>query len=91
MAKGRKMMINLNDVYPKEHFFKLNGLPDYLVGRVTLYQGEMDFSSEIDIIQRESGKIYNHVKVIHKYEDVRELLSESIHQLSQYLKGHQKR
>ena len=78
-------MMNSNNNFPQEHLVELKGLSDVLVGRITVYKNEHKYNLEIDIIQKESGKIYNHVDSLFGLEDVKDALASSIQILSDFL------
>lgn len=73
------------DDYPKEYFIELGGLSPYLVGRVSVFKLTSSYNVEIDIIQNESGKIFNHVKSLYNQSSEREAVDLSVHHLKQYL------
>ncbi|MAX67040.1 MAG: hypothetical protein QF441_16065 [Bacteriovoracaceae bacterium] len=75
----------LQNNFPQEHFIELVGLSPFLVGRITLFQQENLFNVEVDIIQSESGKIYNHVKSLYNQDDARDALDMSVQYLKDYL------
>lgn len=69
----------------EEHLIELKGLSPFLVGRISIMpHGEM-FNVEVDIIQSESGKIFNHVKILYNEMDKREALNLGVHHLQKYL------
>lgn len=78
-------MINLNSNFPQEHLVELKGLTPFLVGRIVITQASLGFDVEVDIIQTESGKIYNHVAMIYGETDPREALDLGLHHLKSYL------
>lgn len=78
-------MINETKVFPEEHIIELKGISPFLVGRIVITQGQKGFDAEIDIIQTESGKIYNHVGIIYGEFDSREAFNLGVHQLKQFL------
>lgn len=61
------------------------GLDPHFVGRIVLYQSRSGFDVEIDIVQAETGKIYNHVKSLYNQEDPRESLDIAVQYLKDYL------
>lgn len=69
----------------EEHLIELKGLSPFLVGRICIMpHGDM-FNVEVDIIQSESGKIFNHVKILYNETDKREALNLGVHHLQNYL------
>ncbi len=75
----------LESIYPQEHLIELSGLSPYLVGRIVIMEMDSVYNVEIDIIQNESGKIYNHVRSIFNEPDPREALDLSVQYLKDYL------
>jgi hypothetical protein len=51
-------------IYPAEKYIELDNNP-YLFGRITINQVKEQFTAEIDIIHRESHKIFRHVDIIY--------------------------
>lgn len=77
--------MQLSNSFPQEHFIRLKGLDPHFTGRITLYRGMNGFDIEIDIVQSESGKIYNHVKSLYNQEDPRDALDSAVQYLKDYL------
>ena len=75
----------MNDQYPIEHMIELKGLSPFLVGRITIFKQESGFNVEIDIIQNESGKIYNHVRSLYGEAEPREALDLAVQYLKNFL------
>lgn len=73
------------DLFPQEHMIELNGLSPFLMGRITIFKHDTNYNVEIDIIQSESGKIYNHVRSLYGQPEVREALDLSVQYLKDYL------
>ncbi len=77
----------LMDNYPKETFVKLAS--SFLDGRLTLNRSlppNGPFMVEVDLIQRESGKIYLHIKTLYAFSDPVEAEVMGLQILSDYLK-----
>lgn len=56
----------MND-FPQEKYIDLDNNP-YLLGRVTVHQLKEDYHAEVDIIHKESHKIFKHIDIIyHQY------------------------
>jgi hypothetical protein len=69
----------------REFYIELKGLSPYYVGRISvLPQGEL-FTTEVDIVQKESGKIYCHVKTLFNQADERESVDLAVHHLKAFL------
>jgi hypothetical protein len=71
--------------FPQEHLVELKGLSPFLVGRIVIHKNGALYDAEIDIIQSESGKIYNHVEIVYGQFDPREALDLGVHHLRNYL------
>ncbi len=80
------MSISISNEFPKEFFVDVPGA-DYLVARITLHKMTNDFMSEIDIIMRESGKIWAHGGSLFKLSEEAEALDRSVQFLADYLKS----
>ena len=68
----------------EEHLIELKGLSPFLIGRVCITQYGEFFNVEVDIIQSESGKIFNHVKILYNEPDKREALNLGVHHLQNF-------
>lgn len=71
----------------EEHLIELKGLSPFLVGRITIMTQGSLYNVEVDIIQSESGKIFNHVTILYGEEDKREALNLGVHHLQKFLKS----
>ena len=79
------MMTIFEDNFPQEHLVELRGLSPALVGRIVVYKDKKNLNLEIDIIQSDSGKIYNHVKSLYGEEDLKEALALAVQNLKNFL------
>jgi hypothetical protein len=70
--------------FPSEFFVELNG-QDYLLGRLSINKMKGSFWVEIDIVTKESKKIYAHVGDLYNIADLDEAISQSVQKLSQYV------
>lgn len=70
--------------YPKEHYIELENNP-YLMGRVTINHIKDDFVAEVDIIHKESHKIYRHVDILYSGYTGEEALISGIQRLRRFL------
>jgi hypothetical protein len=68
-----------------EYFVELKG-EEYLVGRLTINKMNQSFWVEIDIVQKESKKIWSHVGDLHGISEFDEATYRSVQMLSDYLK-----
>ena len=80
------MNSSIANEFPKEFFVDIPGA-DYLVARITLHKMKQDFMSEIDVIMRESGKIWTHAGSLYKLSDEGEAIDRSVQFLADYLKS----
>jgi hypothetical protein len=77
----------------EEHLIELKGLSPFLIGRLTLSesspiadsQGLTTFNVEVDIIQSESGKIFNHIIILYNEPDKRDAINLGVHYLQKFL------
>ncbi len=69
----------------EEHLIELKGLSPFLIGRIQLSPAGELFNVEVDIIQSESGKIFNHVTILYNEPDKKEAINLGVHHLQKYL------
>lgn len=79
-------MTNL-ELFPQEYFIKLQGVADFLTGRIVINESLGKYTAEVDIIQTESGKIHNHVTILYDQADAREALDLGVYHLKKFLIG----
>ena len=70
--------------YPQEKYIDLENNP-YLLGRITIHQVKEDYHAEVDIIHRESHKIFKHVDIIYRQYSAEEALITGVQRLRQFL------
>jgi len=70
--------------YPVEKYIDLENNP-YLLGRITIHQVKDDFHAEVDIIHKESHKIFKHVDIVYRQYSAEEALITGIQRLRQFL------
>lgn len=75
--------------YPVEKYVDLDNNP-YLLGRVSVYHVKDDFHAEVDIIHKESHKIFKHVDIIYNQYSAEEAFITGIQRLRQFLDKIQK-
>jgi hypothetical protein len=73
----------MND-FPLEKYIDLENNP-YLLGRVTIHQVKDLFHAEVDIIHRESHKIFKHVDIIYHQQSSEEALIVGVQRLRLFL------
>lgn len=75
--------------YPLEKYIDLENNP-YLMGRITIHQVKETFNAEVDIIHRESHKIFRHVGIIYNEFSGEEALISGVQRLRQFLESVEK-
>ncbi len=73
------------DIFPKEFFIKISE-EEFRIGRITVNKNSRGFTAEVDIVQKESMKIWQHVEFIQNLEDEHEAVEMGVHKLSNFLK-----
>lgn len=76
-------------IFPTEKYIDLENNP-YLLGRITVNQVKDDFHAEVDIIHRESHKIFKHVDIIYGQPSFEEALIVAIQKLRTFLEDLEK-
>lgn len=71
--------------FPAEFFVKLDG-QDFLLGRLSINKMNSSFWVEIDIVQKESKKIFAHVGNLYNVSELDEAITSSVQMLSKYVK-----
>lgn len=71
--------------FPAEFFIKLDG-QDFLLGRLSINKMNTSFWVEVDIVQKESKKIFAHVGNLYNVSDIDEAVTSSVQMLSKYVK-----
>jgi hypothetical protein len=70
--------------YPQEKYIDLENNP-YLIGRITVHHVKDDYHAEVDIIHRESHKIFKHVDIIYRQYSAEEAVITGVQRLRQFL------
>lgn len=70
--------------FPQEKYIDLENNP-YLMGRITIHHVKNDFHAEVDIINRESHKIFKHVDIVYGEITAEEALIVGVQRLRRYL------
>jgi hypothetical protein len=70
--------------FPLEKYIDLENNP-YLLGRITIHQVKDEFHAEVDIIHRESHKIFKHVDIIYRQYSSEEALITGVQRLRTFL------
>jgi hypothetical protein len=76
-------------IYPVEKFIELDNNP-YLLGRITVIQVNDLYNAEVDIIYKESHKIFKHVGIIWREHNGEEALICGVQKLRQFLEAVEK-
>nr|BDT28120.1 hypothetical protein BHI3_15860 [Bacteriovorax sp. HI3] len=71
--------------FPAEYFIKLEG-QEFLLGRLSINKMNSSFWVEVDIVQKESKKIFAHVGNLYNVADLDEAITSSVQMLSKYVK-----
>ncbi|MGZ3809946.1 MAG: hypothetical protein ACXVLQ_19210 [Bacteriovorax sp.] len=71
--------------FPAEFFVKLEG-QDFLLGRLSINKMNASYWVEIDIVQKESKKIWAHVTDLYGIAELDEAVDRSVQALSDFLK-----
>lgn len=70
--------------FPIEKYIDLENNP-YLLGRICINQVKESYHAEIDIIHRESHKIFKHVDIVYNQYSAEEALIVGVQRLRQFL------
>lgn len=70
--------------FPVEKYIELENNP-YLLGRITIHQVKEEFHAEVDIIHRESHKIFKHVEIVYRQYSSEEALITGVQRLRTFL------
>jgi hypothetical protein len=81
-------MREMND-FPQEKYIELDNNP-YLLGRITLYHVKDNYHADVDIIHRESHKIFKHVDIIYHQYSSEEALIVGVQRLRRFLEAIEK-
>jgi hypothetical protein len=76
--------VNITE-FPTEFFIKLDG-QEFLLGRLSINKMNSSFWVEVDIVQKESKKIFAHVGNLYNVSDLDEAVTSSVQMLSSYVK-----
>ncbi len=70
--------------FPVEKYIELENNP-YLMGRITINQVKDNFNAEIDIIHKESHKIFKHVDMVYNQYSAEEALIVGVQRLRDFI------
>ncbi len=70
--------------FPQEKYIDLENNP-YLLGRITISQVREDYHAEVDIIHKESHKIFKHVDIVYNQMSAEEALIVGVQRLRRFL------
>lgn len=70
--------------FPQEKYIDLDNNP-YLLGRVTVHHVKEDYHAEVDIIHKESHKIFKHVDIIYGQYSAEEAVISGVQRLRLFL------
>ena len=71
--------------FPAEYFIKLDG-QDFLLGRLSINKMNSSYWVEIDIVTKDSKKIFAHVGNLYNTADLDEAVNRSVEMLAKYVK-----
>ncbi len=72
--------------YPQDYFLKIDNEPNF-VGRITLNKRDTDlYDIEVDVVHKESKKIYHHVVNLYGLRDRNEAIDSGVFRLAKFLK-----
>lgn len=72
--------------YPQDYFLKIDNEPNF-IGRITLNKRDTDiFDIEVDVVHKESKKIYHHVVNLYGLRDRNEAIDSGVFRLAKFLK-----
>lgn len=72
--------------YPQDFFVNIDNEESRL-GRITLNLHGDTFTVEVNIVQKESRKIWHHIDTLYKVENRDHALQMGVQRLSQFLRG----
>lgn len=75
--------------FPQEKYIDLENNP-YLLGRITIHHVREDYHAEVDIIHKESHKIFKHVDIIYGQLTPEEALITGVQRMRQFLEAIEK-
>lgn len=75
--------------FPVEKYIELENNP-YLLGRISINQVKENFHAEVDIIHKESHKIFKHVDIVYNQYSAEEALIVGVQRLKQFLESVEK-
>lgn len=76
--------------FPKEKYIELENNP-YLLGRITIHHVKEDYHCEVDIIHKESHKIFKHVDIVYNQYSAEEAQIVGVQRLRQFLETLEKK
>lgn len=72
--------------FPAEYWVELPNHP-HLLGRITVYSVADSWSVELDLVLKESRKIYRHLAILHQLPDFEESLELGFQRMSELLRA----
>ena len=75
----------IDEEYPQDYFVELEN-EDFRVGRLSLNKMQESYVMEIDIVQKESMKIWQHVDILFNLPEKDEAIDAGVQRLSNFLK-----
>lgn len=72
--------------FPYEAYVELEGNPHFM-GRIVVNQLKSSYNAEIDIVHKETHKIYQHVDILFGESGPKEALDSAYQKLAKYVQG----
>lgn len=76
--------------YPVEKYIELENNP-YLLGRIIVTQVKDSYHAEIDIVHKESHKIFKHIAILYNQSSGEEALITGVQRMRQFLEDIEKK
>lgn len=70
--------------FPSENYIDLDNNP-YLLGRITVHLVKSDYHCEVDIIHKESHKIFKHIAILYHLSSAQEAVNSGVQRLRNFL------
>ncbi|WP_127717401.1 hypothetical protein [Halobacteriovorax sp. HLS] len=78
--------MNTSNDFPKDFFVLIEG-DEFREGRISVNKLHDQYMAEIDIVQKDTRKIWRHVKSIYSCVTERDALQDASYLLGKYLRG----
>lgn len=78
--------MQLPNEFPAEFWVEIPAHP-HLLGRITVFKVGDSWSAELDVVLKESRKIYRHLAILHQLPDFNESLELGFQRMSELLRA----